>query len=361
MTVENTNSSGDQANDSHPNGTEKSAGNHGKGKDHSVSNAPSANEKNGTDSTEKKQSPSKTPKDVKEEQSKIYDSDDDMPLTAGTGKANDKKAQEGKDSKDQKTKSSDKPKDQKDTKGSHEKDVKQDGDAKAAGKAKEAKSKPGKVEAEDSDDEKPISKLKAENAKSAKKESKPVAPASDSDDDKPIRMVVAAKSPVKKETKASAKKRKKDSDSDQDDEPLRKSSKPKLSKNNSSSNAKRTGMSLKEWLIEKFLVRWWYVVEWPPKDRDLPKIDGYKELEHYPYLLFNEDTGHVKNCRTKETMPPCKEKYTSRPVEEVRKMVMEAIQKQMEALKEHEPNNRELLDILKKELKEVKGKTSSEF
>ena len=73
------------------------------------------------------------------------------------------------------------------------------------------------------------------------------------------------------------------------------------------SNAKKPATTLKEWLIEKFLIRWWYLVEWPPKDRDLPKMDGYKELDHYPYLLFNEDTGHVKNCRTKENMPPCKE------------------------------------------------------
>jgi hypothetical protein len=64
---------------------------------------------------------------------------------------------------------------------------------------------------------------------------------------------------------------------------------------------------LKDWLIERILVRWWYIVEWPPTSRPVVEVpEGYKEMEHYPYMFIHETSGRVLNKReTEETTPPC--------------------------------------------------------
>ena len=84
------------------------------------------------------------------------------------------------------------------------------------------------------------------------------------------------------------------------------------SKKPSAGGGSKKKYSDKEWLIERFLVRWWYVEDWPPADRprpnDLPS-DDFVEMEHYPYIYFNENTGQVINKRTKDNLPPCKEVY----------------------------------------------------
>jgi len=73
------------------------------------------------------------------------------------------------------------------------------------------------------------------------------------------------------------------------------------------------GCTDKDWLIERYLVRWWYCEEWPPADRPKPDdlSEDFVEMEHYPYIYLNENTGQVVNKRNKDNLPPCKE--VSRP------------------------------------------------
>ena len=77
------------------------------------------------------------------------------------------------------------------------------------------------------------------------------------------------------------------------------------------------GFTDKDWLIERYLVRWWYCEEWPPADRPKPDdpSEDFVEMEQYPYMYLNENTGQVINKRNKESLPPCKEVCRHRPQE----------------------------------------------
>ena len=92
----------------------------------------------------------------------------------------------------------------------------------------------------------------------------------------------------------------------------KKESKPKQYSSPSkgtSSKGRPKSFTDEDWLIERYLVRWWYCEEWPPADRPRPAdlSDDFVEMEHYPYIYFNEKTGQVINKRNKDNRPPCKQ------------------------------------------------------
>ena len=234
---------------------------------------------------------------------------------------------------------------------------------------------------DDSDDEAPV------KAKAPAPTPKP-APAddSDSDDDKPLAAKLPPKkaaAPPKEQPKAKPEKKRKiesssdeqssdDSDSDsssEDDVPLKKkvvkASKPKEKSSPSKSSGKATNnkgrpkeFTDKDWLIERYLVRWWYCEEWPPADRPRPDdlSEDFVEMEHYPYIYYNQKTGQVVSKRSDDNLPPCKKKMVNMTFDDIRHKVMLAITKQMEVLKEHEPENKQLQKELDKEMQEVKQK-----
>ena len=131
----------------------------------------------------------------------------------------------------------------------------------------------------------PVKKRKAETLSSEEEESSSEE-SSDSEDEKPL----------KKKTKKEASGRPKGSPS-----------KPKASSSKFSSKSK--GLTNKDWLIERYLVRWWYCEEWPSADRPRPAdlSEDFVEMKHYPYIYRNEKTGQVISKRNKDNMPPCKE------------------------------------------------------
>lgn len=76
----------------------------------------------------------------------------------------------------------------------------------------------------------------------------------------------------------------------------------------SSAKGRPKGFTNQDWLIERYLVRWWYCEEWPPADRPMPDdlSDDFIEMEHYPYIYYNTKTGQIINKRTDANLPPCK-------------------------------------------------------
>jgi hypothetical protein len=198
------------------------------------------------------------------------------------------------------------------------------------------KSSVSKDDASDSDDapivpKKNIQAKAPETKKEIDSDDEPLAPKrklppprqpndEDSDDDKPIKPKAAAVPSKRISDAGSAKSKKKpakQSSSDEDEssssseqeERTSKRRKPTAGSAVSKSSAAPTN---KDWLVERYLVRWWYHEDWPPKHRPVADVpDGYKEMEHYPYMYIN-DAGHVLNKRTPENMPPCKQ-VSARP------------------------------------------------
>jgi len=109
---------------------------------------------------------------------------------------------------------------------------------------------------------------------------------SDSDDDKPIKKKVIKK---KAET------------------PKPKPSKGKSATGTAGGSSSTRKDTVKDWLIERILVRWWYHMEWPPNPRPEVEVpEGYIEMKQYPYMFIHEQSGKVINKRdTEETTPPC--------------------------------------------------------
>ena len=76
-----------------------------------------------------------------------------------------------------------------------------------------------------------------------------------------------------------------------------------------SSKVRPKGWTDKDWLIERYLVRWWYCEEWPPADRPRPidLSEDFVEMEHYPYIYKSTTTGQIVNKRNEDNRPPCKQ------------------------------------------------------
>ncbi|KAJ1486603.1 hypothetical protein T484DRAFT_1890394 [Baffinella frigidus] len=224
---------------------------------------------------------------------------------------------------------------------------------------------------DDSDEDAPLAskvKVKAKEASpKVKKEPAAAAPApqkrpaddSDSEDDKPLSLKVVTKpSPAKKKVKKEKPPVSESSSDSSSEEEEEAKSRSKTKKPSASKGRRSIGgggvANVKEWLIQRFLVRWWYVIEWPPKDREVEDVpEGFVEMEHYPYLYWNPLSGQVMNMRTKENMPPCKDMLMGKDKSEIKEMVVQAIEAQMEELKMAEPENTGLLKKLQDELKEV--------
>ena len=74
------------------------------------------------------------------------------------------------------------------------------------------------------------------------------------------------------------------------------------------------------------------------------------------FIYYNQKTGQVVSKRSDDNLPPCKKKMVNMTFDDIRHKVMLAITKQMEVLKEHEPENKQLQKELDKEMQEVKQK-----
>ena len=190
-----------------------------------------------------------------------------------------------------------------------------------------------------SDDDVPLSKLK-----SPKKKQKPAAAG---------KKKAAAKSPAKKATKAkaktdtktkkaAAKKKKKKSSSSGKKSPVpsgKSSSASSSSRPNLPSFALYDNDLGKGLLIQRFLCRWWYAVEWPDPSTlpDAPP-KGYDALNGFPGVYIctrGSSIGEIVDKRDRSTAPSFAN-YARKSSEELQGLLLKALAKQKGQLVEAE-------------------------
>ena len=190
-----------------------------------------------------------------------------------------------------------------------------------------------------SDDDVPLSKLK-----SPKKKKKPAAAG---------KKKAAAKSPAKKATKAkaktdtktkkaAAKKKKKKSSSSGKKSPVpsgKSSSASSSSRPNLPSFALYDNDLGKGLLIQRFLCRWWYAVEWPDPSTlpDAPP-KGYDALNGFPGVYIctrGSSIGKIVDKRDRSTAPSFAN-YARKSSEELQGLLLKALAKQKGQLVEAE-------------------------
>ena len=170
--------------------------------------------------------------------------------------------------------------------------------------------------------------------------------ASDSDDDLPIAALLKKKRMEAKEAKNGKQK-----SNTGHVKRERTSSNSGSNRNNSSSSSNNNGGSAnrntatmfyedcdKGMLVQRLLQRWWYVLEWPKKE-DLAEVPpGYETLDGFLGVFISTRTdslGNIIDLRNKETCP-CLRNFKSYPCADLKKLCIDAYEKQMDILKEHE-------------------------
>jgi len=206
---------------------------------------------------------------------------------------------------------------------------------------------------------------------------------SDSDDDRPISDLIKKRTRAREiiDEEVKAKKRKPDNsiDIDDDDKPISKltNKKAKLehsevgkvdekqNKEKRESSSKKSTNSLatefysdttKGMLVQRFLVRWWYSMEWPQIDDIGTPPAGYEPLEGFIGVFIStksESLGNIVDLRNKESCPSLRN-VSSWSCDKIKLKCIEAYENQMKILKDIEEEST-LLNSLRKELKEVKS------
>ena len=119
--------------------------------------------------------------------------------------------------------------------------------------------------------------------------------------------------------------------------------------------------TLRGFLLQEFLKRWWYVVEWPSAAaKDKVPEDGFERIAGFPgvHMCVNkedvENFGEVVDHRD-HSNSPCFHNYYEKPSAEIKDLVLEAMTKQLAQLLEREPGNERYIAKLKKERKAVEA------
>ncbi|ETP36037.1 hypothetical protein F442_15960 [Phytophthora nicotianae P10297] len=209
---------------------------------------------------------------------------------------------------------------------------------------------------------------------------------SDSDDDVPLSALRAkapamkqeVKTEVKVEVKAEAPsvangagngKRQVAPDSDSDDDiPIIKTEKARVTTPSSRSTPRKAKKrvikikirqqecteelyeTLKGQLAQELLCRWWYAMEWPPVRASSPKLHGVQELDGYPGAFIRvkgDDLGSIIDTRSSVGKPSFLH-FFAMSSEDLLKLLLQAYDKQMEVLVEHEGPDVPLLKELQK-------------
>lgn len=192
-----------------------------------------------------------------------------------------------------------------------------------------------------SDDDVPLSKLKSPKKKPAAADKKKKAAAKSSPAKKATKAKAKAKTDTKTKKAAAAKKKKKSSSSG------KKSPVPsgKSSSASSSSRPNLPSFALydndlgKGLLIQRFLCRWWYAVEWPDPSTlpDAPP-KGYDALNGFPGVYIctrGSSIGKIVDKRDRSTAPSFAN-YARKSSEELQGLLLKALAKQKGQLIEAE-------------------------
>ncbi|OQR94286.1 hypothetical protein ACHHYP_01560 [Achlya hypogyna] len=242
----------------------------------------------------------------------------------------------------------------------------------------------------DSDEDVPLSKLREQAPKVAAKRTI-IDDDDDSDEDKPI---VAMRKKVKKSSNS-------DDDDDQPISAFKKKptikSEPKIKSDPKSSAAKNTMMkevhvkqevkiekrtlsastkssrkvaqiafkqqecsealydTLKGRLVQELLCRWWYALDWPPKDTKYEETADLQPLDGFTGAFISvkgENMGSIVDKRSCSGKPSFMT-FFAMPAKEVQDLVVVAYKNQMRVLEQHEGSDAPLLHDLKGALRGV--------
>jgi hypothetical protein len=187
---------------------------------------------------------------------------------------------------------------------------------------------------------------------------------SDSSDDVPLSSL---KSPKPKVAPSSIAKQTKESMSAKKDAPKKKATKPKTTKSKSSTTPRKKSSSTKKSskvapsssassnylcasselysrcdkgkLIQSLLVRWWYAYQWPdPKTIPASTPKGYDALDGFPGVYIctqGSNVGRFLDKRDRDQAPSFKN-FAKKHSEELKDMLLRAIESQMKDLIKHE-------------------------
>jgi len=176
----------------------------------------------------------------------------------------------------------------------------------------------------DSSDDAPISSLKSKK-KSPPKKAKA----------KPAKKTTSAKKKAAPKKKATSAKKKK---------PAKKSAKAKAAASSSTSNHMSASSEMysqcdKGKLVQSLLARWWYAYEWPdPKCLEESTPKGYDALDGFPGVYICAEGGDVGKFIDKRdhSQSPSFNNFAKKDSEELKEMLLTAIEKQMKVLIGHE-------------------------
>ncbi|KAF4322612.1 hypothetical protein BBO99_00003779 [Phytophthora kernoviae] len=213
----------------------------------------------------------------------------------------------------------------------------------------------------DSDDDIPLSKLRADKTKSpeVKKEVKtqvkseeiktevkrelsngvgngkrPVASASDSDDDIPI-SGLAKRKKIKAEVSVKPGRKATPSARPSPRKTKKRVIKIKIRQQECTEELYET---LKGRLAQELLCRWWYAMEWPRKKKQAHKLHGVQELDGFPGAFIRvkgEDLGSIMDTRSAAGKPSFLH-FFAMSSGDLLALLLRAYDRQMEVLIEHE-------------------------
>ncbi|KAI9917247.1 hypothetical protein PsorP6_012905 [Peronosclerospora sorghi] len=107
--------------------------------------------------------------------------------------------------------------------------------------------------------------------------------------------------------------------------------------------------TIKGKLVQELLCRWWYAMEWPPAQQRDVKLHGVQELDGFPGAFIRvkgEDLGSILDTRSSIGKPSFLH-FLAMPADDLLQLLLQAYDKQMQVLSEHEGPTAPLLKDLK--------------
>ncbi|KAG9411829.1 hypothetical protein AC1031_017455 [Aphanomyces cochlioides] len=115
--------------------------------------------------------------------------------------------------------------------------------------------------------------------------------------------------------------------------------------------------SLKGRLVQELLCRWWYALDWPPKDTKLEETPELQPLDGFPGSFISvkgQNMGSIVDKRSPNGKPAFTT-FFAMPSKDIQDLLVVAYENQMKVLEKHEGPNAPLLDTLKQALKSAKS------
>eukprot|EP01032_Pedospumella_encystans_P027405 gene27405-30976_t len=115
--------------------------------------------------------------------------------------------------------------------------------------------------------------------------------------------------------------------------------------------------TLKGQLVQSFLVRWWYAMEWPKMEEIGEPPAGYESLDGFPGVFIStrvDSLGQILDLRNKESCP-CLKNVSKWSSAEIKDLSMKAFEQQMKELEEVEGSEVKLMRTLKAEYRAIKA------